>query len=63
MRNTWNIFSENLGTVRITITADTDARGITITDSTDWHSYDQIELVASLLAQANAWLLENGGTV
>jgi hypothetical protein len=62
MRNTWTVYSEATGAVRITITADTDARGVSISNTNDWHSYNELALIASMLTEANAWMLANGGT-
>jgi hypothetical protein len=62
MRNTWTVFSENTGAVRISITADTEARGVEIAQSMDWHTYPELALIISMLTEANAWLLANGGT-
>jgi hypothetical protein len=63
MRNTWSVIDVESGVVEISITADTDARGIAIEKSYNWHSYAQIENIVALLTEANAWLLDNGGVV
>ncbi len=62
MRHTWTI-SDETGAVQIGITADTEARGIAIEHSYNWHSHTQTATIVDLLTQANAWLLENGGVI
>ena len=63
MRNTWTVLDESTGAVAISITADTDARGVVIEKTPDWHSYQRIEAIVAILNTANAWLLANGGVV
>ena len=61
MRNTWTVLDEATGAVVISVTADTEARGIVIEKTPNWHSYTAVETIVSILNTANAWLLENGG--
>jgi hypothetical protein len=63
MRNTWTVIDDATGATQISITADTDARGIVIEKTPDWHPYHRVEAIVATLNTANAWLLDNGGVV
>jgi hypothetical protein len=63
MITTWTVLDDTTGAIKISITADTDARGIVIEKTPNWHTYHEVENVISILATANAWLLDNGGVV
>lgn len=62
MRNTWTVIDDNTGLTRISIIADTDARGVCIEQAPDWQSYTEIEHIVGILNTANDWLMFNGGT-
>ena len=57
----WTIVDETTGLPAITVTADTDMRGLATDVAINWFTVQKSENLIAVLSQANLWLESNGG--
>lgn len=56
----WTIVDETTGLPAITVTADTDMKGVASDVAINWFPAAKSEALISVLSQANLWLAQNG---
>lgn len=57
----WTIVDESTGLTKVTVTADTDVRGVSCEFTpVNWMSHAEVDIVVSTLNTANAWMVEQG---
>lgn len=61
MQKVWEVIDDDTGAIKITILADSNVQGVTISNTPDWQYQTDINHIVSLLGQASVWIDANKG--
>lgn len=56
----WTIVDDQTGLDGVTVTADTEMRGVNVASNITWLNHAQSDLVLGVITQAGQWLKDNG---